>query len=243
MRTNGLAVAPAVATAPCTPVDRLLGLPFFRGMEGEALARIAAGVSEVNAGSGTEIFRRGEPCRGLHIVDYGQVKLALATAHGSEKVVELVGPGGCLGESSVFLGRPHVYTAEALIDTRLVMVAKAAVLAELERTPEFTRNFIASMSKRMQHLMGALEDCMLRSGTERVIGYLLHQLPADAACGAITVALPAKKGIIASQLNLTHEHFSRILRDLATRGLIVVEGRNVRVPDIGQLHVSLNGAA
>ena len=242
MRRNGL-LAPAMARAPDSPVDRLLGLPFFQGLGSEALARVAAGVSEVDASGGSVIFRRGEPCRGLYIVDSGQVKLALATSHGSEKVVELVGPGGCFGGSSIFLDRPHVFTAETLTDTRLVMVTKAAVLAELERTPGFTRNFIVSMSQRMQHLIGALEDCMLRSGTERVIGYLLHQLPADAIDGAITVTLPAKKGIIASQLNLTHEHFSRILRDLATRGLIVVEGRNVRVPNVGQLHVSLNGAA
>ena len=242
MRGNGL-LAPAMARAPDSPVDRLLGMPFFRGLQGEALARVAAGVSEINASGGSVIFRRGEPCRGLYIVDYGRVKLALATPHGSEKVVELVGPGGCVGGVSILLDRPHVFTAETLTDTRLVMVAKAAVLVELERTPGFTRNFMVSLGHRMRHLIGALEDCMLRSGTERVIGYLLHQLPADTADGAITVALPAKKGIIASQLNLTHEHFSRILRDLATRGLIVVEGRNVRVPNVGQLHVSLSGAA
>jgi CRP-like cAMP-binding protein len=99
------------------------------------------------------------------------------------------------------------------------------------------------LSHRLQHLIGALEDCMLRSGTERVIGYLLNRLPADAAKGGGTVTLPTKKGIIASQLNLTHEHFSRILRDLATGGLIAVEGRNVRLPDIGRLHARLNGVA
>ena len=226
-----------------SPVDRVLGLPFFRGLDDGAMARLSSGVSEVNAGSGTVIFRRGEPCRGFYIVVSGQVKLALETPQGGEKVVELVGPGGCFGESALFLDRPHVLTAETLADTRLVTVAKATMLAELERTPEFARSVIASLSHRLQHMIAALEDCMLRSGTERVIGYLLNQLPADAADGEGMVTLRAKKGIIASQLNLTHEHFSRILRDLATGGLIEVDGRNVRLPAVGRLYARLNGAA
>lgn len=226
-----------------TPANRLLGLPFFQGLDDAALARISAGVSEVSASSETVLYRRGEPCRGLYVVISGQVKLALETPHGGEKVVELVGPGGCFGESAIFLDRPHVLTAETLAETRLVFVARVTVLAELERTPGFARNIIASLSRRLQYLMGALEDCMLRSGTERVIGYLLNRLPPDTTVGVGMVTLPVKKGIIASQLNLTHEHFSRILRVLATGGLIEVEGRNVRLPDLNKLHARFNGVA
>ena len=232
-----------MTTTQMPPANRLLELPFFRGLDGAALARLSAGVNEVSAGSDTVLYRRGEACRGLYIVVSGQVKLALETPQGGEKIVELVGPGGCLDESSIFLDRPHVLTAETLTDTQLVTVAKATVLAELEHTPEFTRNIVASLSHRLQHLIGALEDCMLRSGTERVIGYLLQDEATDAAEGGDMVTLPAKKGIIASQLNLTHEHFSRILRDLVTSGLIEVDGRNVRLPDVGRLHARLNGVA
>mgnify|MGYP001563573006 CR=1 FL=1 len=232
----------AMTTTLMPPADRLLGLSFFCGLDAAALSRVSAGVNEVNARGGTVICRRGEACRCLYIVVHGQVKLILETPQGGEKVVELVGPGGCFGGSSIVLDRSHALTAEALTDSRLVMVAKATVLAELERTPEFTRAIIGSLSHRLQFLIGALEDCMLRSGTERVIGYLLNQLPAGSADGNGTVTLPTKKGVIASQLNLTHEHFSRILRDLATDGLIEVEGRNVRMPDLGRLRARLNGA-
>jgi CRP-like cAMP-binding protein len=240
MKRNGF-LAPVVAKTPAPPVKSLVELPFFRGMEGAALGRLASEISEVDARNGTVLFRRGEPCRGLYIVVSGQVKLSLAAPHGSEKVVELVGPGGCFAGSSILLDRPHVMTAETLADTRLLLIARTVVLAELERAPGFTRSFMASMSQRMHHLIGALEDCMLRSGTERVIGFLLHQLPREATEGPMTVTLPAKKGIIASQLNLTHEHFSRILRDLVTQGLIGVEGRNVHVPDVHKLSLRLNG--
>ena len=87
----------------------------------------------------------------------------------------------------------------------------------------------------MHNLIAAFENCMLRSGTERVVGYLIDHLELETNEGSGTISLAVKKGIIASQLNLTQEHFSRILNELTSKGLIEVKGRSVRVPDIAQL--------
>jgi CRP-like cAMP-binding protein len=40
----------------------------------------------------------------------------------------------------------------------------------------------------------------------------------------------------ASRLNLTQEHFSRILREIQAAGLIEVVGREIRIIDAGRLH-------
>lgn len=212
----------------------LLKVPLFEGIGAAALGRLAAGANQVNAPGKTVIFKCGDASRGLFVVVSGQVKLALQGAQGGEQVVELVSPGGVFGEIAILNGR-HLLTAETLADTRLVHFAKAVVLVELERTPEFTRGIVGILSRRFEHLLGALEDCTLRSGTERVIGYLLNRLPPEAVNGHATLTLPAKKGVIASQLNLTHEHFSRLLRELATEALIEVEGRRVRILDVERL--------
>lgn len=52
---------------------------------------------------------------------------------------------------------------------------------------------------------------------------------------ALQVTLPAKKGVIASRLNLTHEHFSRILHELIEARLVAVDGLQVTIPDIARL--------
>jgi hypothetical protein len=51
------------------------------------------------------------------------------------------------------------------------------------------------------------------------------------------VTLPTNKGVIASRLNLTQEHFSRILHELSEKGLIVVEGRRIHIPDVEKLRM------
>lgn len=218
------------------PLHRMLPrLPLFDGMSAAALERLTAGATWVNAPSRTVIFKQGDASRGVYIVVSGQVKLALQGAQGAEQVVELVGPGGVFGEIALFLNGPHIVMAEPLADTQLVHIVKANVLAELERSPEFMRGMVAILSRRLQHLLNALENCTLRSGTERVIDYLLNRLPPGAVNGHAILTLPAKKGIIASQLNLTHEHFSRLLRELVTEALIEVEGRRVRILDVDRL--------
>jgi len=52
------------------------------------------------------------------------------------------------------------------------------------------------------------------------------------------VTLPAAKAEIASQLNLTPEHFSRILHELAQAGLLQVQGRHITVPDPARLRAA-----
>ena len=76
---------------------------------------------------------------------------------------------------------------------------------------------------------------------------LLGQLSVHApSCEPATITLPAKKTLIASRLNLTQEHFSRILHDLQSAGLIAVHGRQIRLLDLRRLRTlpdRVNGGA
>lgn len=94
---------------------------------------------------------------------------------------------------------------------------------------------IAGMSMRLHQLVTDVESYSMQSGKQRIIGYLLRELPDDAAGKDVTVTLTTTKGVIASRLNLTQEHFSRILNELTEQGLIVVEGRRIHIPDLDRL--------
>ncbi|MGZ5227082.1 MAG: Crp/Fnr family transcriptional regulator [Burkholderiales bacterium] len=217
--------------------DFLSSVPLFKEFDEGALGRFATGITAFDVPKGSVFLRRGDPCTGFHVVVYGQVKLSLQTPRGDEKVVELLTRGHTFGEAPMFLDELYRYTAECLADTKLLHVAKSAVLSELERDPAFARRIIASLSLRLSHLIDDLEGCTLRSGTQRVISYLLHQVPAGEHHERTAITFPAQKSIIASHLNLTHEHFSRILHDLVTAGMIEVRGPVVRILDAAELRV------
>lgn len=217
----------------------LANVPLFKELASDELDRIASNTHEVRAARTEVLFRRGDPALGFHIIVFGQVKLAFTSPRGDEKVVDLIGPGQSFGEAVMFTERPHVVTAQALSDSLLLYIARETVFEELERDPRFVRRIIAGLSVRLHQLMSDLENDSLHSGTQRVIGYLLRDSDENPAPGcALEVTLPATKGVIASRLSLTQEHFSRILHDLAARGLIEVRGRSIRIADVPRLRAA-----
>lgn len=214
----------------------LANIPLFKEMREEEIDRIAAGTSERHAARDDVLFRKGDPCEGFHVVVYGQIKLAVISPGGTEKVVEILGPGQSFGEAVMFMEKPYVVTAQALTDSMLLHIGKSAVFSEIERDARFARRMIAGLSRRLHGLISDLESYSLHSGTQRVIGYLLRSEPESGPGDRlVSVELPTRKNIIASRLNLTPEHFSRILNDLAKSGLIRVDGRNVDILDIERL--------
>lgn len=214
----------------------LASLPLFKELIAAELDPIAAGTTELHVPRGEIIFNRGDPCVGFHLVVYGQVKLAFLSSEGSEKVIEIIGPGGSFGEALMFMEKPHVVMAQALADTFLLHVSKAVVFDELDRNPQFARKMLAGLSRRMHGLISDVEAYSLQSGTQRVIGYLLRQdAHKSEAIEPYVVTLPTSKANVASRLNVTPEHFSRILHDLVETGLIAVDGREVKIVDVARL--------
>lgn len=215
--------------------DYLRSLPLFTALDEGALMRLAAGMTTIDAPKGTVLLRRGDPCTGFHVVVFGQIKVSLQTPKGDEKVIDLLGRGQSFGESAMFLDQPYRVTAEAIADSKIVQLAKATVGAEINRNAQFAQSMIVDLSQRLHHLIGHIEGYTLRSGTQRVIAFLLSQLPERMHAAKPDITLPAQKGVIASQLNLTQEHFSRILHELIANGLIEVRGRVVHILDMSEL--------
>jgi len=225
-----------VPQAPIKVQEFLRNLPLFRELTAEEVDRIAAGTHQVRAPAGTIIFRRGEFCTGFHVVVYGQVKLAFSGSDGSEKVVEILGPGQSFGEAVMFLDKPYLVYSETLSDSLLLSIGKNAIFAEIERNPRFSRKMIGGLAQRLHRVISDLEAYSLKSGTQRVIGYLLRDAhEEDGAPLQLDVELATSKGVLASRLNITREHFSRILHELSEEGLIQVSGRTIHILDVAKL--------
>ena len=219
-------------------IEALLAhVPLFNGLENEEIARIARGTREVNVVRGDMLFHKGDASAGFHLIVYGQIKLGFTSAQGAEKVVDIIGQGQTFGEAVMFMDKPYMVFAQALSDSLLLHISKSVILDELERDPKLGRKMIASLSMRLHHLITDVESYSLHSGRQRIIGYLLRDQTHHAEPGkhALAITLPTNKGVIASRLNLTQEHFSRILHELQENGLITVQGRKIGIPNVEKL--------
>ena len=208
-------------------------LPLFNDLSPSELTQVAQGCVLRRLARADMVFRTGDPCEEFHVVAAGQVKLFVLSAQGQEKVVELISAGQSFGEAIMFTGRPYILSAQALVDTLLLTVSKKAVLDEIVRDHRFALRMLAGVSRRMHGLIHDVEAYALHSGLQRVIGYLLRDQAVDECeAGEVrTVSLPVSKATIASRLSLTPEYFSRVLHDLASRGLIEIDRRDIRIVD------------
>jgi CRP-like cAMP-binding protein len=216
-------------------IDRrefLKRLPLFADFSAQELTTLAAETQELHVPRGTPIFRRGDPCRGFHVVIYGQVKLGFLSMQGDEKIVEIIGPGFSFGEALMFMEKPYIVGATALADTMLLHIGKEAVFGELEHNPAFARRMLAGMSRRLHGLIKDVESYSLRSGSQRIVGYLLKDDPVG---DGAEVTLAVSKKLLASRLNLTPEYFSRVLHELSEHGMIAVRGRQITIVDMARL--------
>jgi CRP-like cAMP-binding protein len=214
----------------------LVQLPLFSALAPEQIQRIAAAARDKHLAKGEMLFQKGDPARGFYVVVTGQIKLALPSAQGNEKVVEIIGARQSFGEAVMFMDRPFPVFAEALADTQLIHIAKDAVFQLIDADASFSRRMLAGLSMRLHSLIADVESYTLRSSAQRLIGYLLQHAPDDGDVGnRIDIELPTSKHVLASRLNLTPETFSRILHELSSSGLIEVHGRSISVPDLRRL--------
>jgi CRP-like cAMP-binding protein len=212
----------------------LAHLPLFQGLSSAELARLAAGTVRRRLRRGELLFRQGELSTGVHAVVHGRLALIVRGTAGQERVSDIIGPGRSFGEAIMFLEKPYIVSAKALGDALVLHVAKETVFAELERNPRFARRMIAALSAKLEATVRELDSYALGSASRRFAAWLLRAARAGES-GAAELTLPASKKAVASKLNLSAEHLSRILRELAAEGVIEVAGRTVRILDMEKL--------
>lgn len=221
---------------PISLESHLSYLPVFCSMAEDEIGRIASSSKLIHLTKGEVLFHAGDSCRGFHLLVFGQIKLAFTSTQGTEKVTEIVQPGQSFGEATMILSRTYIVFAQALQDSTLIYIPKAAIQNAFEHDYEFTQKMLIGLARSNHDLMADVEAYSLKSAKQRTIGYLLHVLHHTAMdADGLEFELPARKGVIASLLNITQEHFSRVLHDLSERGLLEIRGKTIRIPSISNL--------
>ncbi|MCZ4305140.1 Crp/Fnr family transcriptional regulator [Zoogloeaceae bacterium G21618-S1] len=218
-------------------IHGLLGrMPLFSALSADDLQHVADATREKRIQKGELLFQRGDQPKGFYYVIFGQIKLAFSSPNGNEKVVEILGPHQSFGEAVMFMDRQYPVFAESLADTLLLHITRDAVFNLIDQDAGFARRMLAGMAIRLHSIVRDVESYSLRSSTQRVVGYLLQQVP-DTPCAnsQVDVDLPTSKQIIASRLNLTPETLSRIFHDLSDVGLITVQGKHIALHDVNKL--------
>jgi CRP/FNR family transcriptional regulator len=203
---------------------------FFSGLSGEPLERLVGIGRVVRFEKGQIIFRQGQACPGLYVVGEGSVRVYKIAPSGKEHVLHFAKPGQTFAEVAVIGRFDCPAFAEASEASTCVLLPTDQFMRALETDHTLCIQLLASMSGWVRHLVGLLEDLVLRDATGRVAQHLLQA--GNTARDEARFKLPMLKKDLASHLNLTSETLSRTFRRLTDAGLIEMnDPQHVRILD------------
>jgi len=178
--------------------------------------------------TGETLFEQGDSANRFYLLTSGQVKLFRLSPAGNEKVVSIITPGSTFGEALMFLDRPsYPVGAQALQASTLISLDALDFADMLKGSVDACFVLMADMSQRLRELLQEIDELSLHSATCRVAAYLLNHIPADTD----TFKLPVAKQVLASRLSTKPETFSRIFKDLSKRGIVTIDGNEIRILD------------
>jgi CRP/FNR family transcriptional regulator len=218
-------------------VDVLQNCRLFAKVEGPSFQRLVTIARLVKFDKGQRIFRDGQECPGVYIVGSGLVRVFKTAPTGKEHVLHMVAPGQTFAEVAAIGNFSVPASAEAVMPTTCVLLPMEAFRRALTEDHPLCLGMMTGMTFWVRHLVGLMEDIVLRDATGRLARYLLNS-PTNAD-GAIE--LPTLKRHVASHLNLTSETLSRSLRRLSDLGVIRQTDGNLEILDGDQLHLIAEG--
>lgn len=197
--------------------------------------RLLASADMRQFAAGERLFDQGDAATRFYLLRSGCVKLFRVSPEGNEKIMRLIRPTQTFAESVLFMDEPrYPVHAEGVETGELIAFERGAFLGILQESFATCRAVMAQMTLRIQAHWDEIEALALQNSRYRVVHYLLGLLPAGAQ-GRLTVALPARKLVIAAHLAVTPETLSRTLRALSDEKLIEVDGEEVTILDVESL--------
>ncbi|GBD98576.1 cAMP receptor protein [bacterium BMS3Abin07] len=138
-------------------INELKSQILMDGLEEENLKKIAEFVELVRFSRGDNIFKEGDPTKGIYMVRKGSVEINKVTPDGWKQKLALLKENHFLGELSVVEDKEtHGANAEVLEDAELFLIAKEKFI-EMETTdPSLMAKImktIARVASRNVHLM------------------------------------------------------------------------------------------
>ncbi|MDP1534644.1 MAG: Crp/Fnr family transcriptional regulator [Rubrivivax sp.] len=220
--------------------NRLFGGAPLAAAELQALAAVAKLRS---VAEGAEVFVHDEPALALVAVLDGDVALGWRTADSVFHFERPLSGPAWLDLSSAWLGERHAMDARASSRVLLLELNCDDLRPQLERHPALGQRLIAGLAREVQSLAVNTHELMHKDAPARFAAWLLQRCKAvDTSGRRAVVKLAERKRDIASQLAITPETLSRLMRSFSRQGVIEVAGYTLRVLDLPALRQLAQGS-
>jgi CRP/FNR family transcriptional regulator, transcriptional activator FtrB len=218
----------AMTVADAAPED----LPILRALPASKRKELMRNAIQHSVAPGTVLFEQGDVPNFQLVVMSGAAQLFGRSMEGREVLIEVVRAPDLIIPAAVVTGEPYLMQARVPEPSRFLLINAATFRGAVAADPALAQAVIGSLAQQFRRMVRQIKNLKLRPSTQRVGCYVLalsaRQGTPDRA------VLPYEKNLIASELGMTRESFSRALSSLGKSG-ISVEGQTIRIADGSRL--------
>jgi CRP-like cAMP-binding protein len=210
----------------------------FSGLPQEQLMQIANGCRLLSLAKNEFLFHAQEKVTGFYIVHHGAVSIHRVTVEGEEQVIRVFYPGESFGEVLLSDDSGYPASAKAIESSQVILVPKVFFREEIHRDPDLALRILAGMGNHLKFLVDTVEDLKLKQAESRVAQWLLRQhtkTNEHQTKPTNEIVIPMAKRLLASQLGITSETFSRVLYRFRKEKCIDVDGKTITILSLNQL--------
>lgn len=201
----------------------LYDLPIFSGIDKITFSRFCHAANKHHKKKGEFLFYQGDPADAIYIVKEGTFKLVRTNKEGEEAIVQIVGKGETIGETSLF--KENIFSpfsAIALEESRVCSIDSKTFETMIKSEPSVALQLIKNLGNRLYSTWEQIAESNRQTIQEKVLS-LLVRLSAEhgESCDEGTVIrVSLTQQDIASAVGASRVMVSQVLKELTDRNYL-----------------------
>ena len=180
---------------------------------------------------GETLFSEGQPGDSLHVVEQGRLAVEVRTETGEAVMLDIVGPGGVVGEVALVLpGARRTATVRALDDVTTRMLTSEAFAQLCREHPSVAVAASQMLAERVERLSHHLVEA-LHVSVDRRVARRIWALAAMHGGPVAGTELPLTQQDMADLAGATRPTVNQSLKKLESQGAIALFRGGLRITD------------
>ena len=190
----------------------------FSGFDEVTLCTLVEAGRLVQFEPAEHLFNYGQAATHFFLIKKGVIDLYRPSFAGQEKVFRTLTAGDTVAETMMFIneGR-YPLSAQAITASEVYRIPKSVLLELSQRTPELAMKMLENMAVTITQAVNRIDLLTMSSSQQRLVAYLLDLY---AQKGSVQFTLPERQMVLARQLNIAPETFSRQMTLFRRAGFI-----------------------
>jgi CRP-like cAMP-binding protein len=143
-------------------IRRLKEISLFKEFSQEELEKISTVLSEEFYQKGSVIWEEESPEQGLHVIDYGKVRVVRRTKEDNKQILSVLKTNSFYGELSLLDGRSHSASVEAVEDTKVMILKRNDMEKLLHESPHIAYMIVREMTIDICEILREMNDKFMK---------------------------------------------------------------------------------